>query len=118
MLVSSDSLVKLASIHKSICIVDVVVGCILDSISCVEQLVTIVYSILILLNLVRSVHTYTIERSVRRILLNTSSCKLKCLVIILKYVCCRSIVEEDIVVERVDVLYLAVVLESCLQLVV
>ena len=118
MLVSCDSLVKLTCVQKSLSIVDVVVGCVLDSIGCVEQLITIVNSVLILLNLIWSIHTYTIEWRVMRIFLNTSSGKLECLVIILKYVCCRSIVEKDIIVERIYVLNLAVVLESCLQLVV
>ena len=118
MLVSLYSCGNVACIYKSISIEDVVVRSILDGIGSGEELLAISNCSLILLLLVRAVESDTVERTIVRILLYTSLREGKSLVVLLENVCCRSIVEEDIVLKRSGIANLVVVVHSRLKLVV
>ena len=118
MLVSFHGSGYIASVYKSVGVVDIVVGSILNGVGSGEELLAIANCCLILLLLVRAVESDTVERTILRILLNTSLREGKSLVVLLENVCSRSIVEEDVILERSSVAYLVVVVHSRLELVV
>ena len=118
LVVSSYCIVETANVCESVTIKDVIVGCELNGVGCAEQLLAISYGCSIILLLVGSVETDTVERVILGILANAFCREVNGLVILLKNVCSCSIVEENVIVHRCNVLNLVEILESCLQTVV